>query len=201
MEMRQQVERFKFPLVMTESHFTMQGRNRCDLNSAWATGVAYARFLNLHQRHGDLLRIANLGDFCGTRWQSNVIMIPTPGGKSYIMPLGKVTALYRKHTGEKFVRISGGPPELDITASRTGDQFFLHVVNTHRTRSQSCRLALDGLTVLSGKAFEIAADPMAEITSAKDDPMTVRERVLDPAAPLVFPAASVTAVEVLTRQV
>lgn len=40
---------------------------------------------------------------------------------------------------------------------------------------------------------------MAEITSAKDDPMPVRERALDPAAPLVFPAASVTAVEVLTR--
>ena len=198
-EMRQQVEAKKFPLVMTESHFTMQGRNRCDVNSAWATGVAYARFLNLHQRHGDLLRIANLGDFCGTRWQSNVIMIPVPGGKSYIMPLGKVTALYRQHTGQKFVRVSGGPPDLDITASRTGDTFFLHVVNTHRTRQQTCQLAVAGLTVLSGKAFEIAADPTAEITSAKDDPMPVRERALDPAAPLVFPAASVTAVEVLAR--
>lgn len=53
--------------------------------------------------------------------------------------------------------------------------------------------------MLSGKAFEIAADPMAEITSAKDDPMLLRERVLDPAAPLVFPAASVTALEVVTR--
>jgi hypothetical protein len=50
---RSQVERHKFKLALIESHFTMQGRNRCDLNSAWATGVAYARFLNLHQRHGD----------------------------------------------------------------------------------------------------------------------------------------------------
>ncbi|MCC2671971.1 MAG: Intracellular exo-alpha-(1-_5)-L-arabinofuranosidase [Armatimonadetes bacterium] len=91
-EMRQQVEKHRFALAMTESHFTMQGRNRCDLNSAWATGVAYARFMNLHERHGDLLKIANLGDFCGNRWQTNVIMLPTPRGAAYIMPVGKVAA-------------------------------------------------------------------------------------------------------------
>lgn len=189
-EMRQQVEAKKFPLVMIESHFTMQGRNRCDVNSAWATGVAYARFLNLHQRHGDLLRIANLGDFCGTRWQSNVIMIPTPGGKSYIMPLGKVTALYRKHTGQKFVRVSGGPPELDITASRTGDQFFLHVVNTHRTRrtSHPLRQSLrDRRRSNGGNYFR---------EGRSHDPARARPRRCCAAR---LPAASVTAVEVLTR--
>ncbi|HEV7867635.1 MAG TPA: hypothetical protein VGO90_08130 [Chthoniobacteraceae bacterium] len=199
LEMRAQAERTKTALALTECHFTMQGRNRCDLNSAWATGVAYARFLNLHERHGDLLKIANLGDFCGTRWQTNVIMIPTPGGKSYVMPVGKVMALYRKHTGRQFVRVSGGPPELDITASRTGDQFFLHVVNTHRTRAQTCQLTIPGYTAQSGKAFEIATDPMAELTSAKDDPITVRERALVIGEPLTFPAASVTAVELAVR--
>ncbi|MGC4002004.1 MAG: hypothetical protein QM811_02185 [Pirellulales bacterium] len=95
----------KFPLAMTESHFSMQGRDRCDLNSTWAAGVAYARFLNLHERHGDVLTIANLGDFCGTRWQSNVVMLPTPGGKAYVMPVGKVSALYRKHTGKERVEV------------------------------------------------------------------------------------------------
>ena len=195
LEVRTQVERYKFPLAMTESHFTMQGRNRCDLNSAWATGVAYARFLNLHQRHGDLLQIANIGDFCGTRWQTNVIMIPTPGGKSYLMPIGKVTALYRKHTGRQFVSVSGAASDLDITASRTGEKFFLHVINTHRTRAQSCHLAIKGFEVQSGVAFELSADPQSEIGSAKDDPMTVRERKIVPSQPLVFPAASVSAVE------
>jgi hypothetical protein len=197
LEVRAQVERTKFALALTECHFTMQGRNRCDLNSAWATGVAYARFLNLHQRHGDLLKIANIGDFCGTRWQTNVIMIPTPGGKSYVMPVGKVAALYRKHSGRQFVRVGGGPPELDVTASRTGDRFFLHVVNTQRTRSQTCGLEIAGLNVQSGKAFEIATDPQAEITSAKDDPMKVRERMIAPREAMVFAAASVTAVELV----
>ncbi len=198
LEVRGLVEKHKFKLALTESHFTMRGRNRCDLNSAWATGVAYARFLNLHQRHGDLLKIANLGDFCGTRWQTNVIMIPTPGGKSYLMPLGKVMALYRKHTGQQSVRVTAAIPELDIVASRTDGKFFLHVVNTHRTRSQSCRLAVEGFTLESGKAFEIAADPQAEITAFENDPMQVREKAVDLSEPYIFPAASVTALELAT---
>jgi alpha-N-arabinofuranosidase len=200
LEIRGQVERHKFKLAMTESHFTMRGRNRCDLNSAWATGVAYGRFLNLHQRHGDLLKIANLGDFCGTRWQTNVIMIPTPGGKSYIMPVGKVAALYYKHTGKQSVRVASGAPDLDIVASRTDDRFFLHVVNTNRTRSQACRLAIEGIALESGKAFEIATDPMAEITSFEDDPMKVREKPVALDQPYQFPAASVTAIELIGRK-
>jgi alpha-L-arabinofuranosidase len=200
MEIRDQVERHKFKLAMTESHFTMRGRNRCDLNSAWATGVAYARFLNLHQRHGDLLKIANLGDFCGTRWQSNVIMIPTPGGKSYIMPVGKVAALYHKHTGNQSVHVAGGIGDLDVVGSRTDDRFFLHVVNTNRTRAQTCPLAIEGYALESGKAFEIATDPMAEITSFEDDPMKVREKAVAMDQPYQFPAASVTALELVARK-
>ena len=127
-------------------------------------------------------------------------MIPTPGGKSYVMPVGKVMALYRKHTGRQFVRVSGGPPDLDITASRTGNQLFLHVVNTHRTRAQTCHLRIPGFTAQSGKAFEIATAPMAELTSAKEDSMTVRERPLAIQELLTVPAASVTAVEFVTKQ-
>jgi alpha-L-arabinofuranosidase len=199
LEVRAQVEKTKTALAMTESHFTMRGRNRCDLNSAWAAGVAYARFLNLHQRHGDLLKIANLGDFCGTRWQTNVIMIPTPGGKSYLMPLGKVTALYRKHTGRQAVKVSSPPPDLDVVASRTGDRFFLHVANTHRTRAQSCRLTIEGFVVQQGRAFQIATDPLAEITSFDDDPMKMREEAIGGDGPYKFPAASVTALELVAR--
>jgi alpha-L-arabinofuranosidase len=195
LQIRQQVEGRKFPLALTECHFTMQGRNRCELNSAWATGVAYARFLNLHQRHGDLLKIANLGDFCGTRWQTNVVMIPTPGGKAYLMPVGKVTALYRKHTGKQFVKVTGSPPDLDIVASRTGDKFYLHVVNISRTSRQRCRLAVEGMSFTAGRAWQIAADPMMEITSAQDDPMTVQEIKIDPAQEQIFPPASVTVME------
>jgi hypothetical protein len=126
-------------------------------------------------------------------------MIPVPGGPSFLMPLGKVTALYRKHTGRQFVSASGGSSDLDITASRTGDDFFIHVVNTNRTRSQSCRLGVSGLSIESGTAFEIATDLMAEITSAKDDPMKLQEKVVAPSEPHHFPAASVTVIVLKTR--
>jgi alpha-N-arabinofuranosidase len=194
-EIRQQAEGRNVPLAMTECHFTMRGRNRCDLNSTWAVGVAYARFMNLHQRHGDLLKIANIGDFCGTRWQTNVIMLPVPGGKAYVMPAGKVAALYRNHSGREFVSVSGGPSDLDVVASRTGDTFYLHVVNTNRTRSQQVRLAVGGLPLRSLKAFQIAAEPAAEIMSAEKDPMKVKEVILGIDTPVSFPAASVTALE------
>src|SRR3546814_18330253 len=43
-EIRQQTG--STPLALTESHFPIRGRNRGDLNSTWAVGVAYARFQN-----------------------------------------------------------------------------------------------------------------------------------------------------------
>jgi len=188
-----------FPLALTESHFTMKGRNRCDLNSAWATGVAYARFMNLHQRQGDVLKIANLGDFNGTRWQSNVIMMPTPRGKSYIMPVGKVAGLYRKYTGKNSVTVAGSPPDLDIVASRTENTFYLHIVNTNRTQAQNCKIVIEGFAAKSAKSFQIApADPWAEITSVQDDVMIVKTTTPDLAAPITFPPASVTALEITT---
>lgn len=190
-EIRQQTG--TFPLALTESHFAMKGRDRCDLNSTWAAGVAYARFLNLHQRHGDVLKIANLGDFCGTRWQSNVIMIPTPGGRSYIMPVGKVTALYSKHIGSHAVRAASTQADLDIEASRKGDSLFVHVVNTSRTKAMTSAIVATGHTLTNGRAFEMtASDPFAEITSRADDPMTLKTRDIDPTKPAEFPAASVT---------
>lgn len=198
LEMRPQVEKHRMPLALTESHFALQGRNRCDVNSAWAMGVTYARWQNLHERHGDLLKIANIGDFCGNRWQTNVVMLPTPRGRAYLMPVGKVAALYSQHTGTHFVRCAGGPPELDVTASRKGDTFFLHVVNTDRMRSRSLRPAIDGRKVQGGRAFEIAAEPFFELTGAAPDPMTVRTRELQGDGALVFPPASVTAVELRT---
>jgi len=194
-EMRQQVGG-KFPLALTECHYTFPGRDRCDVNSTWGVGVSYARFLNLHARNGDLLKIANLGDFCGTRWQTNVIMIPVPGGRSYMMPVARVMGLFRKHVGRQFVDVTGAPNDLDVVASRTGDDLFVHVVNTSRTTGHSAALAVAGMTAGAARAFTIAADPMHEVWSADDGAFRDKERTFEAGKPIEFPAASVTAVEV-----
>lgn len=198
LQMRQQVEGSKIPLALTECHYTPPGRNRCELLSTWAAGVSYARFLNLHERHGDVLKIANLGDFCGTRWQTNAVMLPVPAGRAFAMPVAKVMALYRKHSGQSYLAVTQAPPGLDVTASRTTNTIFLHVINTDRTQAQVANLSVAGMELRGAKAFTIAADPTFEMISAERDPMRVRTSEPDISKPLSFPAASVTALEVDT---
>jgi alpha-N-arabinofuranosidase len=200
-QMREQAADFDIPLAMTECHFSLPGRNRCEVLSTWAAGVADARLLNVHERHGDRLKIATLADFCGTRWQVNAIMIPTPGGKSFMMPVALVMALYRHHTGEQAVRVTSAPAGLDVTASRTGERLFLHVVNTNRDRSVTARLAAESMSIRSGRVFELAADPELEVLGAQPPEIVPVRKDLPSDGLWTFPAASVSAVELDTQRV
>jgi alpha-L-arabinofuranosidase len=194
-EVREQVAKYDMPLAMTECHFALPGRNRCDVLSTWAAGVANARLLNVHERHGDKLKIATLADFCGTRWQVNAIMIPVPGGESYMMPVALVMGLYRHHTGEQAVNVAKTPEGLDVTASRTGDRLYLHVVNTNRDRSIAAKLAIDGMNVRSGQVFELVADPEFEVIETQSREIKPVRKDLSADGLWTFPAASVSAVE------
>ena len=153
-EAREMVSGYDVPLALTECHFSIPGRDRCDVMSAWATGVSYARMLNLHQRHGDVLKIATAADFCGNRWQVNAVMIPTPSGKgkAFLMPVARVMSLYRHHTGTHFVNVNRNPGGLDVTASRTGNRIFLHVANLLRTRTVQATIALGELLPKVGQS-------------------------------------------------
>jgi len=53
------------------------------------------------------------------------------------------------------------------------------------------------MSVKSGRAFELSADPEFEIMRAANDPLKPKERVLSVNEPVEFPAASVTAVELI----
>ena len=192
---RDEVAPFKMPIALTECHYAIPGRNRCEVLSSWAAGVSYARLANLHERNGDLLKIATLADFCGTRWQVNAIMIPVPSGKAFMMPVAKIMALYKKYSGKEYLNVSGVPSDLDVTASRSGNKIFLHVVNTNRVRQMAISLRVDGQKISAAKAFELSADPEFEILSSSGDPMIPKERILSLNEPVIFPGASVTAVE------
>ena len=196
---RDEVEDLEIPLAMTECHFALPGRNRCDVLSSWAAGVANARMLNVNERHGDKLKIATAADFCGTRWQVNAVMIPVPGGKSFMMPVALVMSLYRHHTGEKAVKVVDAPSDLDVTASRTGDRFFFHVINTHRKRDIKVDLDVNEMQIASGRVFTLAADPEAEVIETDPDVVALKESSLPADGTWTFPAASVSAVEVETR--
>lgn len=196
---REQLGRHQMPLAMTECHFAIPGRDRGDVNSTWATGVAYARILNNHQRHGDVLHIATAADFCGTRWQNNAVIIPVPQnqGRAYLQPVARVMRLYRHHIGSHAVDVRQQPEGLDVAASRSGDTVFLHVVNTHRTRAVKTDLQVANRRVQSGRVFEIADDPLVELSYLNSaEVMRVTEKAMNDTAAWEFPAASVSAVEI-----
>jgi alpha-L-arabinofuranosidase len=196
-ELREEIKGLNIPLAMTEGHFALQGRNRCEVLSSWAAGVANARILNVQARNGDLLKIATLADFCGTRWQNNAVMIPVPGGRSFMMPVAKVMSLYRHHAGEEGVDVDSTPDELDVTASRSGQKFYLHVVNTERTRSVDATLHVDGEKIKSGRVYTLAADPEIEVFEHRDDVLEPVEKPLPDDGKWTFPAASVSVVELV----
>lgn len=185
----------KVPLAMTECHFSLPGRNRCEVLSSWAAGVANARLLNVHERYGERLKIATLADFCGTRWQVNAIMIPVPSGKAFMMPVARVMSLYRHHTGSEAIQITNAPDGLDVTASRTGNRIFIHAINTKRTESVTAKLAIGGAGIKSGRIFELAADPEVEVIQTNPNAIKHTEINLPQTGKWTFPPASVSAME------
>lgn len=196
-KLRDETASYNVPLALTECHYSIEGRNRCEVLSSWAAGVSYARIMNLHERNGDKLKIATMADFCGTRWQVNAVMIPVPNGEAFLMPAAKIMHLYRHHTGDSFVNVTGMPADLDVTASRKDNTIFLHVANTNRTKPINSFFSVADKKMASGKAFEIAADPSFEILSAKNDPLQPKERSVDLNVPFTFAPASVTAIELM----
>jgi alpha-L-arabinofuranosidase len=194
-DVRESLDGRKIPLAMTECHFAIPGRDRCDVMSTWATGVAYGRILNAHQRHGDVLKIATAADFCGTRWQVNAVMIPVPHGRAYLMPVARVMKLYRHHVGSHALEVTSCPEGLDVVASRSGNKLFLHVVNTDRTRSAAAELHVPGAEIDSAIAHQIADDPMVEVFELNSsEVMQTKKLTLNSNGKWTFPAASVTAV-------
>jgi hypothetical protein len=194
-EMRAGVARSGLPLALTECHFGLPGRNRNEVLSSWAAGVADAAVMNVHERNGDVLKISTLADFCGTRWMNNALMIPVPSGRPFPMPVAMMMSLYRKHAGTHGVRATGAPAGLDVAASRAGDRLFLHVVNTNRRKTVAARFAAEGLRIRSGHVFWHALEPELEIIEYLPEYAVPKEKVLDPRVPWEFPAASVSAVE------
>ena len=197
-EMREQVAGHDVKLAMTESHFSTKGRNRCDVLSAWAAGVAYARVLNVHERNGDILSIATLDDFLGVRWMSCALFVCQPSNKTYMLPVARVLSLYRAHRGKREATVLDSPAELDVTASRTGGKLFLHIANTSRAKDVPVSIAVEGMKTGPGKVFQIAEDPFFEVDPHNDERLAPAERALR-SAKLVVPRASVSAVELEVR--
>ena len=197
---REAVKPYGKRLAMTEGHFMLPGRNRCELLSSWAAGVAYARCMNVIERSTDLLDIATLADFCGNRWQVNALMLPTPAAnaeKAYLQPVGKVMMLFGKHIGRYALEVPESLDGADITASisEDGGCIYIHAVNP--SASSPCRLEFEaaGRKISSMTAYEIAADPVEEITGLTPTLFDPIEQPCENGC-YTLPAAGVAAIEI-----
>lgn len=166
-DMREKIKGYPVRLAMTEGHFGLMGRNRCDALSSWGAGVAYARNMLVIERNTDILDIATQADFFGNRWQVNALMIPTPSiwGNPYLQPVGHIMKLFRHHIGDYALKLPENIDGVDLFASvsEDGKSIFVHAVNTSMDESKELDFDLDG-EIKSARAYYIAADPTTEIT-------------------------------------
>nr|UZM28264.1 hypothetical protein [uncultured bacterium] len=186
----------KIPLAMTECHFSIPGNNRNDVLRTWTAGVSYARILNNHQRHGDVLKIATAADFCGTRWNVNAIMLGTHPDRVFLMPVARVMRQYRKHLGSHAIRLDGVPTGIDAVASRRGDRVYINLVNTSFDQPQLIDIKIEGAMVVSGRGTVIEESPTTEISSLNClDVMQPQEIAWSSDERMKLPPASVTSIE------
>lgn len=185
-------------LAMTEGHFALPGRNRCEVLSSWMAGVSYARCLNEQLRASDILEIATMADFCGNRWQVNAMMIPTPftgAEKPYLQPVGQVMRLFGTHTGESLCSVEECG-DLDVTATRTADTLYLHIVNTSLSETKRAEIFADGRAAKEMRVHMIStSDPTEEITGLCPDLFEPRSYTAEGGV-LLLPPACVCAVEI-----
>ena len=200
-QIREEVKPYGKRLAMTEGHYTLAGRNRCEVLSSWGAGVAYARCLSVIERASDILDIATLADFFGNRWQVNALMLPTPirDGNAYLQPVGEVMKLFSHHIGTHALNCSlsdtgGMTVDVNASISADGQTVYLHLVNV--SRLEDCRIGLSGLPENAQiTAYEIAHDMAEEITP-------LNPRIFNPVEKMVsgteylLPAAGVAALEI-----
>lgn len=188
----------KLPIAITEGHLSLQPHNACPILNEWLTGVYHARAFNMYQRHGDRVHMATGADFNGTRWTVSAVMLPVPGGQSYLLPAGAVARLFKRHNGRHEVSVRSKPDALDVSASRTGDRLFLHVANMNYSGAVEAEFAVTGMKVAGGRVLSIAPEnPRHEVNRTDVDALKPVETAL-PASERVrwrFPARSVSVVE------
>jgi alpha-L-arabinofuranosidase len=188
----------KAGIAITEGHLSLSPHNANPILYEWLSAVYHARSLNVYQRHGARVKIATAADFQGNRWTVNAVMLQTPRGVTYLMPVASIARLFKKYNGKHGVEVQSAPSSLDIAASRTEGKLCLHVANLEYKRSVEATFQVPGMNVAGGRVYEIAPDDLRQyVNQDQPDIFQPREAPL-PAGPegaWRFPAGSVSVVE------
>jgi alpha-L-arabinofuranosidase len=188
----------KAGIAITEGHLSLSPHNVNPILFEWLSAVYHAKSLNLYQRHGAHVKIATAADFNGTRWTNMAVMLETPRGITFPLPVASIARLFNKYNGKQGVEVKSAPSGLDIAASRAPGNVYLHVANLEYKQSVEASFSVEGLHITGGRVHEIAPqDLRTYVSSDQPDVFKPREVAL-PAGPAPrwrFPAGSVSAVE------
>lgn len=185
-------------IAITEGHLSLSPHNANPILYEWLSAVYHARSLNIYQRHGARVKIVTAADFNGNRWTNNAVMLQTPRGVSYLMPVASIARLFKKYNGKQGVEVKSPSSSLDIAGSRTDGKVYLHVANMEYRQAVEATLAVAGMTITGGRVYEIApADLRQYVSQDQPDVFKPHEAALPPgpAPKWRFPAGSVSAVE------
>lgn len=187
------------PLTITEGHLSLKPHNVNPLLTEWLSGLYDARIFTLFERNGDFVKVATQADFFGTRWTVNALMVGGPYQKPYLLPAGEIMRFFKATSGEQGVQVPERHGALELSASRTGNTLYIHAVNTDLHNGETLELELDGATITSAYAEEIAPGIAAYVDHERRDTFLPTRRDLTVEAGRVVwtaPAASVSALVV-----
>jgi len=186
----------KTKVACTEGHLSLSPHNTNTILQSWLSAAYHARTMNTYLRHADRVSICTGADFFGTRWTVNAVKLPVPRGDSYLLPIGTIMKLYKKHSGNKGVLVTESPVDMDVAATRKDDKLFLHILNTQYSNPVKFKLEVDGYTVSSATVYEIApSDKLAYVDDTRHDTFTPVEKQISDALELTIQPASVNVFE------
>jgi alpha-L-arabinofuranosidase len=181
-------------LAVTEGHLSLSPYNTNNILRSWLSAAYHVKTMNAYLRHGDRIRICTGADFNGSRWTVNAVMMPQPGGASFLMPIGHLMKWFNREKGTHGISVQNCPKELDIAATIDDNTVYLHVLNTSFTNSLSSNIKIKDKTITGGKVLEMAPeDRMVHIDQT-------RPRLFEPVEKTwsqkwSFPPASVSIVK------
>ena len=185
-------------IAVTEGHLSLVPHNANPILTEWLSAVYHARSLNIYQRHGASVKIATAADFQGNRWTVNAVMLQTPRGISYPLPVGSIARLFKRHNGKQGVGVATAPTGLDVAASRSGNRVYLHVANLEYRAAVEATFGVRGKVITGGRVIAIAPNDLRQWVGL-DQPEVFKpaETLLaaGPAPKWSFPAGSVSVVE------
>lgn len=181
-------------LAITEGHLSLSPYNINTILMSWLSAGYHARCLNTYLRNADLVRICTASDFNGSRWTVNSVMMPQPGGNSFLTPVGHLMKWYNREKGTHGIQVSSQNPLLDIAGTIDGDQVYLHVCNTSYSESVCADIRLPDSSQVKGTVLEMAPeDRMQHIDQTCPNVFEPVVRNFD--AKHCFPPASVSIIK------